>query len=127
MNLYIAVMIGGAIGAFLRFTVGVVIPDADPWPTLGINLLGCLILGFFNTYAARSGRVSETVRLGFGTGVMGGFTTFSSFSVQCVSLWQDGQFGKMGLYLLCSLLGGVVMAWVGTAWARAVTRKAVQG
>jgi CrcB protein len=127
LNLYIAVMIGGAIGAFLRFAVGVVIPDADPWPTLGINLLGCLILGFFNTYATRSGRVSETVRLGFGTGVMGGFTTFSSFSVQCITLWQNDQFGKMATYLLISLLGGVLMAWIGTVWARTVTGKVVRG
>jgi CrcB protein len=123
---YIAVMIGGGIGALLRGAVGWALPAQIDWATVGINLLGCLILGFFNTYAARSGRVSKTVRLGFGTGVMGGFTTFSTFSVQSISMMQHGAFGKMAAYLLFSLLGGVLMAWLGFLLARTATRKAVR-
>jgi fluoride exporter len=124
---YIAVMIGGGVGAFLRASVGWAFPGRDPWPTLVINLVGCLILGFFNTFAARSGRVSETIRVGFGTGVIGGFTTFSTFSVQSVSMMQHGEFGKMAAYLLLSLLGGLLMAWLGILSAHTVTRKAVRG
>lgn len=122
MQAYIAVMVGGAIGAFLRASVGAIWPVHPMVATWGINVVGCLVLGFFNAYAARSGRVPETVRLGFGTGVMGGFTTFSTFSVQGVTLMQHGAWGEMALYVLGSLLVGVAAAWLGTVWARKAVR-----
>ena len=72
---YLAVMIGGAFGAGLRYGVSVWV-TAGPWKILGINWVGCFLLGLLHAYAARTGRVPELVRVGLGTGILGGFTTF---------------------------------------------------
>ncbi|HEU4962582.1 MAG TPA: fluoride efflux transporter CrcB [Bacilli bacterium] len=118
---YLAVMIGGGIGALLRYGLGVGVPY-DHWTTLATNLLGCLVLGFFLTYAAGSGRVPEGLRVGIGTGMLGGFTTFSTFCVESVRLLQEGYVGQALIYMLGNLIGGVILAWVGYSLAQKVVQ-----
>ncbi|WP_245884647.1 fluoride efflux transporter CrcB [Tumebacillus permanentifrigoris] len=114
---YLAVMIGGAIGAVGRYGVSVWVP-ADPWKVLLINWVGCFVLGFFTAFAVRTGRVSDVVRVGVGTGVLGGFTTFSTFSLDAVKLMEQDLWLDVALYVVGSLVGGVALAWVGTMLGR---------
>lgn len=118
---YVSILIGGAIGALLRFGLAFVFPYQH-WTTLGVNLVGCLVLGFFITWAGATGKVSEPLRLGIGTGVLGGFTTFSTFSVEGLLLLRYVPFAQAALYLVGSLLGGVVCAWLGYLIAQRILR-----
>lgn len=114
---YVAVMVGGAIGAVSRYGVSIWL-TADPWKVLWINWLGCMVLGFLNAYAARTKRVPEVVRVGLGTGVLGGFTTFSTFCFDTVREVQAGRWLTAALYVVGSLVGGVLLAWAGTVLGR---------
>ncbi|MGB8956034.1 MAG: fluoride efflux transporter CrcB [Tumebacillaceae bacterium] len=114
-RLYLAVSLGGGIGAVLRWSAGAFIAGG-PSTTMGINWIGCFVLGFFTTWAVK--RVPETVRVGVGTGVLGGFTTFSTFSVETLRLLQAGDVTEAALYAGASLVGGVLLAALGVRLAR---------
>lgn len=114
-RLYLAVSLGGGLGAVLRWLAGTSVPGG-PWTTMGMNWIGCLALGFFGTWALQ--RVPETVRLGVGTGVLGGFTTFSTFSVETLRFLQAGEVGAAVFYVGASLIGGVLLAALGIRLAR---------
>jgi fluoride exporter len=125
MNVYLAVMLGGLTGALLRWNAGLLFGSV-PWTTLGINWLGCLALGFWLTYAIpqnapaekKGWRLPEYVRAGIGTGVCGGFTTFSTFSVEGWHLVSDGRWLAFAAYVGLSLIGGVALAAMGVTWAK---------
>jgi CrcB protein len=89
------VMLGGALGTLARYVVSVVampISGAFPWGTVLTNVTGCFIIGFFGTLTLAHGRfpVSENVRLFVMIGMCGGYTTFSSFSLQTLDLLRAG-------------------------------------
>ena len=91
--------LGGAIGTLVRFGVGLwAAPFSTvlPWGTIGINVLGSFVIGFFGTLTLAQGRypVSEPVRLFVMVGFCGGFTTFSSFSLQTLDLMRGGGFNR---------------------------------
>lgn len=111
----VVIAFGGALGAVLRWLVEIIVPGG-PWMTMGINWIGCLALGFFSIWAVK--RVSETVRVGVGTGVLGGFTTFSTFSVDTLRMLQAGDVADAALYAGASLVGGVLLAALGVRLAR---------
>ena len=94
MNGLFPVMVGGAIGAAARHLVGQILlarlGPGFPWWTLSVNIAGSLLMGLLIGWLARSGG-SDQARLFLGVGVLGGFTTFSSFSLQTLMLLQDGQ------------------------------------
>ena len=114
---YLAVGIGGVVGALLRYFIGMSVHiwwvSSFPVGTLTINLVGAFVLAWFNEKVNGSFRVSEWVRLGFGTGLVGSFTTFSTFSVETVTLLRQGDWGLAFLYVLLSLFGGLFFAYVG--------------
>ena len=124
MRLYLWIMTGGALGSGARFFmsgwVAGRIGATFPWGTLAVNVLGSFLIGFFDTLTNPSGRifVGPTGRQFFMTGVMGGFTTFSSFSLQTLTLARDGEFLRagsnamlsLGLCLLAVLLGHLAAA-----------------
>lgn len=105
---------GGAIGAVLRYLVGLYLPsERFPFATLAVNALGSFALGLL-TFAGTSGDLS----LLLGLGVCGSFTTYSSFSVETVRLWETGSPLRAGIYaagtfLACLLAVGV--SWL-TVW-----------
>ena len=89
------VILGGAIGTFARYAISVAalpISRQLPWGTIIINVTGCAIIGFFGTLTLAHGRypVSENVRLFAMTGICGGYTTFSAFSLQTLDLMRSG-------------------------------------
>lgn len=105
---WIAVAAGGAVGATLRHAVNQlawhVLGAGFPWGTLTINILGSFAMGALAGAFALFWDASQTVRLFLAVGVLGGFTTFSAFSLDAVLLFQKGQTGEAVLYVLASVL-----------------------
>lgn len=120
------VALGGALGSWLRFCVGrawalAIGPAraaAFPWGTLSVNVAGSLAMGLLTGWLARSGPQSETTRLLLAVGVLGGFTTFSSFGLEIVSLIQRGHLGPALAYLSASLGAGLAGVWLGLLMMR---------
>jgi CrcB protein len=113
------VALGGGTGAWLRFAAGRLVPTAQfPFATLAVNLLGSLAMGLLAGWLVRSGQASESWRLAIGVGLLGGFTTFSAFSLDLVELAQRGQWAHAILYAALSLAGGVAGLLAGLALAR---------
>ena len=122
-----AVAVGGVIGALARAGIGVALPHTDPasWPvaTFMTNLLGCLILGVVlafvdarhTRWTAYSPRRARLARPFLATGVLGGFTTFSTFSVEIVLMIRSGAGGLAAAYLWCSVLAGIAVFVAGRA------------
>ena len=109
-----SVALGGALGAWLRFAAGRLIgATAFPWATLAVNLLGSFAMGLLAGWLARQGGSGEGWRLFLGVGVLGGFTTFSAFSLEIVTLAQRGAIGMAALYISASLAGGLVALLLG--------------
>ncbi len=115
----VLVAFGGGAGAWLRFVAGRLIGNASfPWATLSVNLLGSFAIGLLAGWLARNGTSSETWRLLLGVGVLGGFTTFSAFSLEMVQLIQRGALAQAGLYAAASLIGGIAGLFAGLAMMR---------
>lgn len=117
----LAVALGGGFGAWLRYGVGRLIGPAGhpfPWPTLTVNLLGSLAMGLLAGWLARHGPGGETWRLLLGVGVLGGFTTFSAFSLELALMIQRGAVAAAALYVAVSVLGGVAALFAGLSLTR---------
>lgn len=114
MNI-ILVMIGGFLGATCRFTLGewIHMNNGFPLGTLLINLSGCFILGWFLTYVSQNKKIRPEFTLIVGTGFIGSFTTFSTFSVETLNLFQNGLIFMAILYVLASAVLGIVLAYAG--------------
>jgi CrcB protein len=114
---YLLVAIGGAIGSVLRYGAGIAVGsvwrEAFPLGTLLINIVGSLVMGLFVGLMARllPGWQNEA-RLFFAVGVLGGFTTFSSFSLDAIVLVERGALLPAALYVLVSVLGGLLALWL---------------
>jgi CrcB protein len=108
------VALGGGTGAWLRFCVGRLVGGtAFPYATLTVNILGSFAMGLLAAWLARHGEGGEGWRLLLGVGILGGFTTFSAFSLEIVSLAQRGALGAAALYVTVSLAGGVLALFIG--------------
>ena len=109
MTTYLWVAIGSALGGLLRYVLTRLWVEQSmefPWSTVVINVLGCFVIGFFGTLTLSGGRypVSENVRMFVMVGVCGGFTTFSSFSLQTFDLVRAGAFGRALLNVVLSVV-----------------------
>lgn len=126
-RLVAVVALGGTVGTGLRYAVGEVAGPADGWPaaTLLVNLVGALLLGALLERLVRRrdrGARTETsgdrlLRLGLGTGLLGGFTTFSSLAVELERMLADGAAGLAAAYAVTSALGGLAAAVAGVVLA----------
>lgn len=110
----LALIIGGFLGTMLRYACGQWIPSFNtfPLPTLLINLLGCLFLGWFFT-VAHPRKIRQDVHLGIGTGFTGAFTTFSTFAAQSVDALHTGHLLIAGVYVVSNIAGGLAMIRLG--------------
>ena len=121
----ILVMIGGAIGAGFRYhlsRVALAQLGADfPWGTWIANLLGGLLMGVLAGIALRDGPVANPLMLFLGVGVLGGFTTFSAFSLEAVIMVQRGQLALAGAYAVSSVAGSMMLLFIGLYATKATT------
>lgn len=124
------VALGGAVGAVLRYQTGRAVshlagPDnAFPWATLSVNIVGSLAMGALLGWLARGtigGQTAETMRLLVGVGLLGGFTTFSAFSAELVTMLHRGQAGLAFGYAAASLIAGMAAMIVGLVAAQSVS------
>ena len=119
----LAVAAGGALGAWLRHqtsrlflsTIGPVAASAFPWATLTVNVLGSAAMGLLVGWLARYGAGGEHWRLLLGVGVLGGFTTFSSFALEFALFVERGALGLAATYIAVSLIAGFA-ALFGGLW-----------
>ncbi len=127
MGMYIWVAIGGAVGTVGRFWLsGVVarlIGETFPWGTLIINITGSFIIGFFATLTGPDGRVyaASTTRQFVMTGICGGYTTFSSFSLQTLNLANDGEMLRAGANVGLSVVLCLLAVWAGSIAANSLS------
>lgn len=125
MNGFLLVALGGAIGASLRHGAGVVavrvLPLGWPWATGFVNMAGSLAMGVLVGWLAlKAEGASQELRLFLATGVLGGFTTFSAFSLEIANMLRSGEALKAGLYALLSVLLGVSALFIGLWMARRI-------
>lgn len=116
--------LGGAIGSILRYLSAVLINKfwifAFPWATFFVNILGCILIGFFIGLGERNSLINGDVKLFLITGFCGGFTTFSTFSFENMILFQNGYYLTTALYVVSSVLIGFFGIWIGGMLARLV-------
>jgi fluoride exporter len=122
MQHYLAIAFGGALGSVLRFAMNEALSArlgrAFPWGTLSINVVGSFLIGLLAVLLLERWEVSPAVRLGLMVGLLGGFTTFSSFSLEVVNLMQNGAFLRALLYVAASVIVCVLAAAAGIHLAR---------
>lgn len=114
---------GGAIGSWLRYLVArafMPMLGSFPWATLTVNVTGSMAMGLLAGWLARFGSHSEGWRLLLGVGVLGGFTTFSAFSLEFALLVERGEIGTAAAYVLASLVAGFAGLFAGLYLMRAV-------
>lgn len=126
MNSYLLVMLGGAVGAGARFALGNAVTarlgGAFPWATLSVNIAGCLAMGALAGWLARQGAHpggNDDLRLLLGVGLLGGFTTFSAFSLDWWQLVERGALAAALGYVALTLVATLTAFTVGLFLARA--------
>ncbi len=108
------VFVGGGLGAMLRLLGYVFIPGHNfPYATLFVNILGSIFIGIFFGINIRHGFFSEDMKLFLATGICGGFTTFSAFSIENLGMIQQGKIAMAFLYITSSVLLALVATWIG--------------
>ena len=116
MSAFLWVGLGGFLGSVARYAVamwcGAAQPGRFPWATFAVNCAGCLLIGVLAGLFSRAS-VPGTVRLFLITGVLGGFTTFSAFGLESVVLLRRGETGLALLYVLGSVMVGVLAVCLG--------------
>jgi fluoride exporter len=123
MNQFLIVAAGGAVGAALRHGVnlgaGRLFGAGFPYGTFAVNVAGSLAMGLIAGWLAlRSGGQAETIRLFAMTGVLGGFTTFSAFSMDAVALWERGAPALAAAYVTVSVVLSIAALGAGLTLAR---------
>ena len=118
----VIVAAGGAVGASLRHLTGLaamrLLGVNFPWGTLAVNVVGSFAMGVFIELLARRFGASNELRLFVATGLLGGFTTFSAFSLDVAVLWERGAAGTAAGYVLVSVIGAILALFAGLWVAR---------
>lgn len=108
---------GGAIGAASRHLFGLaalrLVGPTFPWGTLGVNIVGSFLMGALIEFLARRTGISPEVRLFVATGILGGFTTFSAFSLDVAVLWERGAHAAAAGYVAASIAGAIAALFAG--------------
>lgn len=121
MNVVFAIAFGGALGSVARYLVSTAARMAFPgfpWGTLIVNIIGGFVMGGIAAIALARPGFSDPLRLGLTTGVLGGFTTFSAFSLETMLLWRDGAvstaFANVAANVILSLAACALGLWLGS-------------
>jgi fluoride exporter len=125
-EILLAIAAGGAIGASARYLIGLGWPTPAgslPWATMVINVAGCALIGVLMVLVSEVWIGPRLLRPFVGTGILGGFTTFSTYTVDLQQLIADGHPVTALTYLLATIIGAIVAVWAGTRVARALVRR----
>ena len=116
MKIILAIGIGSCVGGIFRYLLSQFIQarllSTFPYGTLCVNIIGCFLIGLVFCLADR-GNLTQEWRLILATGVIGGFTTFSAFSNETVSMLRDGQLGYALVYIIASIVLGLAATFIG--------------
>ena len=122
---YLLVFFGGGLGATLRHIINLTcarcIGIGFPWGTFIINITGSTVMGLIAGYLALKGEASQPWRLFLMTGILGGYTTFSAFSLDAALLYERGELGLAALYVLGSVVLSIAGLFGGLALVRSLT------
>jgi CrcB protein len=125
---YFWIGLAGMVGALMRLGLGQLFQgwagEGFPWGTLAVNGIGCLVLGWFQIWANERLAWASPWHGAITTGLIGSFTTFSTFSAETMALIMQGAIMRAALYVLASIWGGILLAWAGWQWGyRSIRRE----
>lgn len=122
MPVFIAVALGGAVGSVARYSLDRIVERRSfalfPWSTFTINASGCLFIGVVIAALVDRDHTPAWLRIGLGMGVLGGYTTFSTFAQETLELIEEGNLGVATLYASGSLAVGVAAVFIGMTIGR---------
>jgi len=124
---YVYAALGGVLGALARWGIAEALPHSPgawPWATFGVNITGCLLIGVLLAVLLARFPHSPWLRPFLAVGVLGGFTTYSTFAMDAVRLTDGGHPGLAAGYVLASVLGGVAAVVAGLLAGRVVVGRA---
>jgi len=117
MKEYIVIFVGGGLGASARYWLSGLLYEkwgtAFPYGTLAVNILGCLAIGILMSSTEERFLASPQLRLFLTIGILGGFTTFSSFSYETIAMVRDGEFFYGSLNVMTSVFSCLIGTWIG--------------
>ncbi len=124
MTTYFWVALGGAVGASARYAVGVqtlrMFGPGFPWGTLGVNIVGSFLMGVLVELMALKFNVSQEIRAFLTIGVLGGFTTFSAFSLETVLMIERNDYVSVAIYIFASVVLSIMALFAALWGVRAV-------
>ena len=119
---YLLVFVGGGLGATLRYLINVTcartLGTGFPWGTFIINITGSTVMGLIAGYLALKGEASQPWRLFLMTGILGGYTTFSAYSLDAALLYERGELASAALYVVGSVVLSIAGLFAGLALVR---------
>lgn len=118
VNTVVFVAIGGALGSVFRYTLGIWTQTTSksidfPYGTLAVNLIGCFLIGFLAQLAEARGVFTPESRAFIFFGILGGFTTFSSFGNETINLLRDGETLNALANIGANVIFGLILVWLG--------------
>ncbi len=124
MNMLVAIAVGGAVGAlgrhFVNVAMGSLLGTGFPWGTVTVNIVGSFLMGVLIHMLAVSWNVSPEMRALLTVGVLGAFTTFSTFSLDVVTMYERDDLLLTGIYIAVSVLASIGALFIGLRLARVV-------
>jgi len=116
--------LGGGAGSLLRFLTSMLTAKMGylvfPLATFIVNTVGCLLIGLFIAWSFKHGAWNDNLKALLISGFCGGFTTFSTFSLENIQLYQTGHYGVLALYIVTSILVGLAAVWIGLQMGRSL-------
>lgn len=115
------IALGGAVGAISRYLISEIVDSSEfPLATFIVNTLGCLLIGFLSAFYLEN-LFSETVFLTLGIGVLGAFTTMSTFSLENINFMREGEYAAALFYISCTFIICIFSTWVGLFVGQKIT------
>lgn len=124
MNQFLAIAAGGAIGSVLRYWVSInthaIFGRDFPYGTLTVNVIGSLLMGLLFVLFVERWEIETVIRSAILIGLLGAFTTFSTFSIETLNLVEDGSYAKALINILVSVSASLAAAWLGIVIGRQI-------